>query len=213
MTRLSEKYYVFQLDDPATPGFCSFNKLYVGTEETLKAVASNLEKSGSYPETARALRDYFKGNHSAEHRIAYRTQKVLVPIKIESEHKKFFENKKWTHINIWGFPYEMKCDSALIHQIVFNYDGNTYRCVRAWLKNLCYESVGGNWNPLNEGFWGNDSILYVASVPDSTDFTFTNLLYVEESHYEDDVPTAINDMLTDEKIELKRICDEIFADG
>lgn len=210
---MSEQYYIFQLDDPATPGFCSFNKMYVGTEETLNIVASNLEKSGSYPETAKAIRDYFKGNHSAKHRIAYQTHNVLEPIKIESEHKKFVENMKWTHINIWGFPYEMKCDSALIHQIVFNYEGSTYRYIRAWLKNLCYESVSGNWSPLDDGFWGNDSILYVASVPDSTDFTFTNLLYVEESHYENDVPTAIKDMLDDEKIELKRICDEIFADG
>lgn len=210
---MADKYYVLNLDDPATPGFCSFNKLYVGTEETISMVMNNLEKAGHYPETVNAIKSYFKGDHSAEHRIAYRTQKVLVPIKIEAEHKTSFENKKWTHINIWGFPYEMKCDAALIHQIVFNYDGNTYRCVRAWLKNLCYESFGGNWNPLSGGFWGNDSILYVASMPNSTDFTFNNLLFVEEEHYENNVHSAVNDMLLDEKIEFKRICDEIFADG
>ena len=137
----------------------------------------------------------------------------MIPITIESEHKTSFESKKWTHINIWGFPYEMKCESAIVHQIVFNHKGTTYRCVRAWLKNLCYESVGGNWNRLNGGFWGNDSVLDVFEVPGSNEFTFNNLLYVEEEHYKNDVPSAIEDMANDEKIEFKKICDEIFADG
>ena len=114
---MSEKYYVLMLTDPATPGFCSFNKMYVGTEETINTVANNLEKAGHYPETVSALRNYFKGNHSAEHSVAYQRQKILVPVKIESERKISFDSKKWTHINIWGFPYEMKCDSAIIHQV------------------------------------------------------------------------------------------------
>lgn len=210
---MSEKYYVLMLTDPATPGFCSFNKMYVGTEETINTVANNLEKAGHYPETVSALRNYFKGNHSAEHSVAYQRQKILVPVKIESEHKISFDSKKWTHINIWGFPYEMKCDSAIIHQIVFKYDGKIYRCIRAWLKNLCYESFGGNWNELSGGFWGNYSILDVSRVPEKDEFTFNNLLYVKEEHYESDISSAINDMLLEEKIEFKRICDEIFADG
>lgn len=210
---MGEKYYMLNLDDPATPGFCSFNKLYVGTEETINTVANNLEKAGQYPETVQAIRSYFKGNHAAEHRIAYRTEKVLVPITVDSEHKTSIENRRWIHINIWGFPYEMKCDSAMFHQIIFTKKETTFRCVRAWLKNLCYESFGGNWEKLNGGFWGNASILDISMVPGSEDFTFNNLLYVEEEHYENDAVSAINDMLNDEKIELKKICDEIFADG
>ena len=209
---MSEKYYILRLDDPAKPGFCSFDKMYVGIEEAVLSVANNLEKNNSYPETVAAIRSYFKGNHAVEHRIAYRNHKVLIPITIESEHKTSFENYKWTHTNIWGFPYNMKCDSAMIHQIIFKFDGKFYRCIRAWLKNLCYESYGGNWNPLRSGFWGNDSILYVATTPHTDDFVFSNLLFVEEEHYED-FPTAFNDMLVDEKVGLQRICDEIFADG
>ena len=61
---MSEKYYVLMLTDPATPGFCSFNKMYVGTEETINTVANNLEKAGHYPKTVSALRNYFKGNQN-----------------------------------------------------------------------------------------------------------------------------------------------------
>lgn len=210
---MDEKYYVFQLDDPACPGFCSFNKIYVGTEATLNVVANNLEKEQHYPETVAALRSYFKGNTKATHNIAYSEMKILTPIKIASEHKTAFDKKRWTHINIWGFPYEMKCDAGMIHQIVFKYENKYYRCIRAWLKNLCYESVGGEWHQLTGGFWGNASILDVAHASDTADFTFNNLLYVTEETYKGDLHTAIDDMLKEDKISMKGICDEIFADG
>ena len=210
---MDEKYYIFQLDDPACPGFCSFNKLYVGTEATLNTVASNLEKEQHYPETVAALRSYFKGNHNATHNTAYSEMKILTPIKVVSEHKMAFDKKQWTHINIWGFPYEMKCDSGLIHQIVFKHDKKYYRCIRAWLKNLCYESVAGNWNQLTDGFWGNAAILDVAFTPDSTEFTFNNLLYVVEEIYKDALHAAVDDITDIDKITMKGICDEIFADG
>ena len=66
---------------------------------------------------------------------------------------------------------------------------------------------------MSGGFWGNYSILDISRVPGKDEFTFNNLLYVEEEHYESDISSAINDMLLEEKIEFKRICDEIFADG
>lgn len=208
-----EKFYMLHLDDTAAPGFCSFDKIYIGTEKTIKAVADNLEKNKHYLETVSAIRSYFNGNHSAAHNVAYRNLKVLIPVKIEAERKSAFNNKEWTHTNIWGFPYEMKCDSAIIHQIVFKYNGEIYRCIRAWLKNLCYKDYSGNRKMLDGGFWGNSSILNVSNVSGQADFTFNNLLYVEEERYESDISSAINDMQLDEKIELGRICDEIFADG
>lgn len=139
VNKMSETYYVLNLDDPAIPGFCSFNKMYVGTEETINKVADNLEKSKQYPETVSAIRNYFNGNHFSEHSIAYCSQKVLVPVDVKSEHTHTFESMRWTHMNIWGFPYEMKCDSATIHQITFKLGNTTYRCVRAWLENLRYD--------------------------------------------------------------------------
>lgn len=208
-----EKYYVLHLDDPAAPSFCSFDKIYIGTEKTIKTVADNLEKNEHYLETVSAIRSYFNGNHSAAHNAAYRNLNVLIPVKIEAERKSAFNNKEWIHTNIWGFPYEMKCDSAIIHQIVFKYNGEIYRCIRAWLKNLCYEGYSGKWKILDGGFWGNSSILDVSNVSGQADFTFNNLLYVEEERYESDISSAINDIQLDEKIELSRICDEIFADG
>ena len=56
------------------------------------------------------------------------------------------------------------------------------------------------------------SIETLALILENKTLCFNNLLYVEEEQY-DDLSTAINVMLVDEKIKLQRICDEIFADG
>ena len=58
----------------------------------------------------------------------------------------------------------------------------------------------------------NAVILNVATDSETEDFIFNNLLYVEEEKY-DYISAAIEDLGIDTKIELRRICDEIFADG
>lgn len=209
---MNKEYYILHLEEPALPGFVSGEKIYVGTEAELRNVATNMENKEQYLETAKSIHDYFNGNQSAKHSIAYNIQNVLIPINVEAECKTSFNQYQWTHYNIWGFPYEMKCDNTLIHQIVFKYENRFYRCVRAWLKNLQYKSVSGSVNYLKGGFWGNAVILDVATDSETEDFIFNNLLYVAEEKY-DDISAATEDLGIDTKIELKRICDEIFADG
>ncbi len=208
---MNDKYYIFYLDEPAMPGFCSFSKMYVGTKDLIFQVAANLTKRNSYPETVKAIYDYFNGNHNATHNIAYNERKVLTPIKILAEHNSTLPAHKWTHTNIWGFPYEMKCDSAKAHQIVFKHEKVVYRHLRVWFENLCYENTIGEWTPLDGGFWGNASILDVAN--NDNGFIFNNLLFVEEQRYDTDLEAALADLQDTNKLEFKKICDEIFADG
>jgi hypothetical protein len=72
--------YAFYLDDPAAPSFCSFSKLYFGQKADLLKVAERLEATDCYPGTVSAIRDYFSGNLSASHNIAYQTIPVLQPV-------------------------------------------------------------------------------------------------------------------------------------
>lgn len=210
---MNNEYYILHLYEPACPAFCSFDKLYVGSKAEILMVADNLEKSSDYENTAKAIRSYFSGDKSAMHNVAYHNQKILVPITVDAEYEHTFSNKEWTHTNIWGFPYNMKCDSGKAHQIVFTYNSRVYRCVRAWFKNLCYESISGAWNMLDGGFWGNAAIIDIIRTDGQSDFTFNNLLYVEEEVYDEGSTTATDDIRFEEKIEFQKICDEIFADG
>lgn len=209
---MNEKYYVLYLDDPATPSFCSFDKLYVGTEADIKKVADNLAKNNSYPKTAEAIYSYFKGNHSAEHSIAYQTRVVLQEVDVEARNTIKLADKRWTHDNAWGFPYYMKCESVRAYQIVFRFNDKVYRCVKAKFKNLEYKIMYENWHKLSGWCWGNAAVLEVNKNSDTEDAMLGNILYVEEEQYED-VAEAIKDMRNKKKLEFKRICDEIFGDG
>ncbi|MBE6701181.1 MAG: hypothetical protein E7582_04760 [Ruminococcaceae bacterium] len=207
---MSDKYYILNLYDPATPGFCSFSKLYIGTQaEILKAI-KNLEVDSDSNNTAKAVKEYFNGNTAATHNVAYQEVPVLTPIEIIAEHGMELNHYKWTHINMWGFPYYMKCDRARVHQIVFEHDGMIHRFVRGWFDNLSYKGDFGDWSELKDGFWGNAAILDVTTYADN--FTFNNLLYVKAENYES-AAGAIDDLQKKNKLEFRSICDEIFADG
>lgn len=210
---MKENYYVLYLDEPASPGFCSLDKMYVGTESDLKIVADNMLDNQVYVETAEAIKKYFEGDRSVEHTIAYRKRKVLEPIKVAAEHVLNIEKLEWTHKNAWGFPYDMKAEKVKLQQIVFDYNGSVYRCIKGWFANLCYKGVGGAWNPLDGGFWGNAFILNVLRMQEPGSFVFNNILYVIEESYSSEIDKAILDMTIQEKIQLQGICDEIFADG
>ena len=52
---MTDKYYALKLWDPATPGFCSFSKVYIGTEEELKTVVARMKKAEEYEDTQEAI--------------------------------------------------------------------------------------------------------------------------------------------------------------
>lgn len=208
---MTDNYYALKLWDPATPGFCSFSKVYIGTEEELKTVVARMKKAEEYEDTQEAILDYFRGNHAATHNIAYQVIPVLEPVHYKSEMKTQVGETIKEHFNCWECPYMMKYDSGLIHQIVIKYDGKYHRCVRAWLKNLCYESTVGEWNMLSSKFWGHGFLLDITGNKEK-DFTFNNLLYVVEESY-DKLSDAIDSLGKTDLFNFKAIYDEVFADG
>ncbi|MGM9632361.1 MAG: hypothetical protein ACI3XL_04640 [Eubacteriales bacterium] len=105
----------------------------------------------------------------------------------------------------------MKYDSGLIHQIIIKYEGKYHRCVRAWMKNLCYESTVGEWEMLSGGFWGHGFLLDITGNKEK-DFTFNNLLYVIEESY-NKMSDAIDSLGKTDLFDFKAIYDEVFADG
>ncbi len=69
--RIKNQQYVIHLWEPAAPAFCSFSKIYVGNKLDLLKVASNMQKADPQSETAKAIQEYFNGNHKATHNIAF----------------------------------------------------------------------------------------------------------------------------------------------
>lgn len=208
---MAEQYYVLRLWDYATPSFCSFDKIYVGTEAEISTAIMAMEKDDRNDETVKAVRRYLNGDRSATHNIAYQEIPALESCEYICSSKLTVGEKKWVHINTWGFPYLMKCDSALVSQVIVKYKKKYYRCVRAWFKNLCYESVSGKWDLLGTFFLGPGYLFDVTSIP-NTPRTMNNLLYAVEEIY-DSLKEADDTIRSVEHLNFKAFCDDIFGDG
>jgi len=208
---MPRQHYALYLDEPASPGFCSGSKLYIGSKAMLLLVAERMLERNPNNNTASAIKAYFSGDRKITHNIAYQEIPVLTRVKWICSSTIDLPAREWEHTNIWGFPYRMKFDKAHIEQALVSHKGKYYRCIRAYMKNLAYETSSGDWREKKEGFWGNASVLDVSQLPDGG-FCFNNLLYVVEDVY-DNLAEADEPMLEESMVKFNTICDEIFADG
>ena len=208
---MTEKYYVLNLWNYGTPAFVSFDKMYVGTEAEIRTAIESMKREGKNDETVAAVERYFAGDTTATHNIAYRDIPVLEQCRRVASSTLTLGEYSWEHINVWGFPYYMKCDSADVKQILVEYKGRYYRCVRAWFKNLCYESVSGNWSLLGDFYLGP---AYLFDVDDKKGVGrfMNNLLYIAEEVYVN-LNEAEDKLLSEEHLIFKGFCDDIFGDG
>lgn len=208
-TKKNDQYYALHLWDASIPGFCSLDKMYIGTEEDIKSVAKIMEEEEHYPDTIKAIADYFAGNTEATHNIAYQEIPILTPVTLIAKRNFIIGKTEWEHLNTWQWPYNMRFDGAELSQIIIKYKNEYHRCLRAKIKNLQYKSVVGNYEPLGTSFWGNGFIFEVTE--NDSERTLENLLYVSEIAYAK-LKDAKADFETD-NIKFEGICDEIFGDG
>ena len=207
---MNEQYYALFLDDPATPSFCSFDKLYVGTRAELDIAIAAMKQDGRYGATVAAYEAYWT-DPNAKHYVALREVPILTPVQRICSSELTLGEKEWEHINVWGFPYNMRFDRAEVKQLLIKYEGKFHRLLRATFSNLCYENAIGKWTPVIDHFWGHGCLLAVQESPDGS-FMLNSLLYMDQDQFES--ASAADDLMLDpDKVFFDRICDEIFADG
>ena len=204
-------HFALCLDDPATPSFCSEEKLYVGSKKDLMRVAENLSAQDNYPDTASAIRAYFEGRTNATHRIACREIPILQSVEVCDASELLLSERDWEHTNTWGFPYHMKFREAKVSQLLIRHEKRYHRCVRAAIEGFCYEGLKGDWRPIGSFILGNDSILDIAIRPDGM-YGFGNILYVLEDSAK--APGELAARMRDpDAVIFDRICEEVFGDG
>lgn len=164
-----------------------------------------------YEDTIRAYKDYWQGNMDATHYIAHREIPLLVPVHLKQSTRLKLAETEWKHLNVWCFPYKMRAEGILVKQILIEHKQKYYRMIRAWFKNLCYQSPAGNWRRVEGAFWGHGCLLDVQHPPGG-DVLLNNLLYVEQDRFGN--RTDAESMIQEpENVVFDFICDEIFADG
>lgn len=207
---MSEQYYVMELDEPAEASFCSFSKPFFGTLNEIETVIQVMEKDGSYEGTVAAWKDYQAGNRSTTHNVAYSERQFLRPVELITTARTVLKPRKWDHINVWGCTYPMKITGGTVYQIILKHEQKYYRCMKATLKNLQYESVSGEWTNVGS-FWGNAPVMKVDHLKDGHS-SVSNLLYVIEEEGSN-LDVLVEHMLNPYEIKFDKFCDEIFADG
>jgi len=209
---MSDQYYALYLDDYATPAFCSFDKLFIGTQSEILAVADRMGADIAYKETVAAIQNYFLGKKTVTHTIAYQTFPVLTPVESICSLEFTLNETIWNHQNVWDCTYIMKFDEAVVHQLLIQHQNKYYRLIRASMKNLCCDSeTSFGWMPLNSRFWGHKCMMNVTTHNDGS-YWVSNLLYVIQDSF-DSLDDANNYWRDPGKLIFDSICDEIFGDG
>lgn len=205
---MKEPIYALALDDYATVSFCSFSKNYYGTVDEISEFISSLENNERIKV---ALEEYKSGNKNAEHIVAYKSTKLLTPVISHSSHIYVFEDEKWTHENIYGYPYEMHADRIEAQQIIINHNNNFLRCIKATFFNLSYQDLirKDKLVPIKK-FWGFPNLYKTNFINKDKCIIESRFFVVEETYasYKE-----ASDSLDIERITFKSLMDDIFGDG
>lgn len=205
------EYYILRLWDCATPSFCSFDKIYVGTESDVRKAIASMKRAGVNEETVAAVSHYLSGDKAATHNIAYKDIPALEKCQLIRTSELKIEATEWEHINVWGFPYKMKCDSAEISQILVRSNEKYYRCIRPTFTGLRYEAITGQWGPLGDFYLGPSYLFEVVGTSGKVKI-MSHLLYTVEETY-DSLQDVSEQAFDAEHLNFKPFCDDIFGDG
>ncbi len=207
-----EQFYKLELTDYALPGFCSGGASYYGTLDGVKDFISAMRKQSDadLDGLEKALNAYLAGEQSVKHSVAYSQEQFLVPVELVESKVQFLENYKWTHTNIWGFPYHMKIAKGTAHEVVLKDGENYVRCVKLDAQKLmhCGEPPCDHWMSIGAGFWGFPGLLRYEKRGDRT---FTDLFFVES--VSQNLKECLSEIGQIEKLNFKSFCDSIFGDG
>lgn len=127
------EYFLFELDDYALPGFASGSSLFLGTKSDFKNL---LRKSGA---EQKRLKDTFKafcdGKRTITHYVAYGEKRFAYRAKLLCRRKIKLGAYVYEHINIWGFPYNVKTDETELTVALIKFENRYYTYFRARVIN------------------------------------------------------------------------------
>ena len=176
-----------ELADYAAPGFCSSWKPYFGSIEDISDFRCALYKD----ERRKPENMTFSSVHVYGSRYSSR------------------EAGNYEHTNIWGFPYFIWWDKLDSVHIWISDKGKYYRCVRARMKSLEYDTdpSGAMKHSPGEQIWGYPHVLEYRHP-----FHF-NRMYVIEKQFKTEEQLLDDLKHYNGDIQLKEWLDDLFGDG
>ena len=196
-------YYLMNIDDYATPGFCSADKPIIGTWNDFERLANEKKLSHNDNSLTELLLAY-KANHNLEHEVAYHKDKLLKGVKLLDIRHVDKENYTWRHFNIWDFPYDFFAQSVEVERIMCSRYSKIYIASKITFNNIVIKSDQGN-TPITHT-WGYPGIY---SFEDN--FMKTTVYIVEKEFHKMEYFPALDYFNGD--IDLTKAVEEILGDG
>lgn len=210
---MGKQIFRLQLDDHAMPGFASGHKDYFGTLDMIEGFINAIREDEQFAERHQNLVSFFDrykaGETDIEHTIAYGSPRpFLVRTRCVAERRNVLTNYKWEHLNIWQWPYDMKCKVADCHHVWLSCHKKFMRCVKVEFTNLKYQHLHGEW--AHPGFiWGYPHMIEVENKK-----TY-NRLYIVEKYFKNRGELLADIELFDREPDPKfrEVLNDIFGDG
>lgn len=201
------KVYHIELDDYSMPAFVSFGKNYYGTMQDIEEFISKFkdDDNNEYSELVRAFEDYKKGNENVEITVAYNKRKMLEEVKVYGYREIISGSYQWEHINIWGFPYDLRCEGLKSKHYWIKNNDVLCRVIKAKFTKLQYKNAVNNWVNIN-AIWGFPHII---------EFGMYNTLMVIEKRFDTfkDLKEDMKQFKSIEDMDFTAFYNDIFGDG
>lgn len=209
---MDKHYMQLKLDDHAKPSFVSASKNYYGTSEDIDEFIETLRHDTHcalyHAELIAAYDRFCNGSEEVSHTVAYQEVPLLLPVKLLKTIPFSLSDYQWEHINTWGCPYFMRCDSVIGEIQWFDTGDEIVKCIRATFTGLQYDITSEEYRDVGGMFWGFPYML------NHKDNTLCNRLAVEAEVYAD-LEEAAEDIENTEiqDTDFTTFCEEIFGDG
>ena len=197
------KVFHIELDDYAKPSIVSFGKSYFGTMDDIEEFISKFDEEDD--ELVKAFQEYINGNKDVEITVAFNKRKMLEEVKVYGSKELVSGGFKWEHINIWGFPYYLRCEGLNSKHYWIKSHTDYYRIIKARFRKLQYKNTMDEWSDI-DSIWGYPHII---------EFGMYNTLMVIEKRF-DTLKELKEDMKQFNSIkdmDFTSFCNDIFGDG
>lgn len=113
-------------------------------------------------------------------------------------------NLTWTHLNIWGCPYEMKADQNRVAVYWIEEEGQYKRVILPYFINLQYDG-GFGYRKVNMT-WGNPDVIEVSDNAVTLNYGYCDKVFKDRDSLESDI-------INPSEFDFTPFCNEIFGDG
>ena len=130
---------------------------------------------------------------------------MLEEVKVYGYREIISGSYQWEHINIWGFPYDLRCEGLKSKHYWIKNNDVLCRVIKAKFTKLQYKNAVNNWVNIN-AIWGFPHII---------EFGMYNTLMVIEKRFDTfkDLKEDMKQFKSIEDMDFTAFCNDIFGDG